>query len=167
MSNEHGSPLRELLKLYNAAPDLGTKARRYQDLRAELNTPNLPDLTMLEDTSDAELLAKLSAALGVRPPQEQRKPIPLNSIQENLPQPILLAGAGGVAKSTLALHIALGIAMAPNDGKLHTLHGRKGIFSPLATDTSKHGAIPALFVPVNVSAIRRSTATPFMKLMIW
>ncbi|MDE0207150.1 MAG: AAA family ATPase [Candidatus Tectomicrobia bacterium] len=141
MSNEHGNPLRELLKLYNAAPDLGTKARRYQDLRAELNMPNLPDLTMLEDTPDAELLAKVSAILGIRPPQEPRKPVALNSIQENLPRPVLqahglggavlsegtvclLAGAGGVAKSTLALHIALGIAMAPNDGELHALHGK-------------------------------------------
>ena len=140
MSNEHGNPLRELLKLYNAAPDPGTKARRHQDLRAELNTPDLPDLTMLEDTPDSELSVKLSAALGMRPLQEQRAPVALNSIQENLPQPILqasglggavlsegtvclLAGAGGVAKSTLALHIALGIAMAPNDGELHRLHG--------------------------------------------
>ena len=141
MSNEPNGTLRELLKLYNAAPDPATKARRHQDLRAELNTPNLPDLTMLEGTPDAELVAKLAAALGMRPPREQREPVALNDIQENLPQPILqahglggavlsqgavclLAGAGGVAKSTLALHIALGVAMTPNDGELHTLHGK-------------------------------------------
>ena len=60
----------------------------------------------------------------------------LNAIREGLPRPVLqahglggavlsegticlLAGAGGVAKSTLALHIALGVAMTPDDGELH------------------------------------------------
>ena len=141
MSDETGSTLRELLKLYNAAPDPETKARRRQDLEAQLSTPGLPDLTRLEDAADADLAARLAAALGVRLPQERREPMALNAIREGLPRPVLqahglggavlsegticlLAGAGGVAKSTLALHIALGVAMTPDDGELHTLDGR-------------------------------------------
>lgn len=141
MSSENVNTLRDLLKLYNAAPDPETKARRRQDLQAQLSVPNLPDLTMLENTPDADLAARLSRALGIKLPREQRDPVALNDIQGNLPRPVLqahglggavlsegticlLAGAGGVAKSTLALHIALGVAMTPNDGELHTLDGR-------------------------------------------
>lgn len=140
MSNENSNTLRELLKLYRAAPDPDTKARRHQDLQAHLSAPNLPDLTMLENAPDAELAARLSRALGIKLPRERREPVALNDIQGNLPRPILqahglggavlsegtvclLAGAGGVAKSTLALHVALGVAMTPHDGELHALDG--------------------------------------------
>ena len=118
MNNDNGNTLRELLKLYNAAPDPETKARRRQDLEAQLSTPRLPDLTGLEDAADVDLVARLSTALGVRLPQERREPMALNAIREGLPRPVLqahglggavlsegticlLAGAGGVAKSTL------------------------------------------------------------------
>jgi len=124
-----------LVKLYQEAPDNETKAKQLAELEDALTAPmaepkdaltadNFPDLSDV-DPSASDLKAKLRAALGIEP---QTLSQPLNTIAGDMPTALLTAkgmggavlsegtvclwaGAGGAAKSALALHIALGMAM--------------------------------------------------------